>query len=79
MHVIKCLKDIELLRASQAVSAVMTDRLEIDLHMIHDWSDEDRQYAFEEFHADLCQCGFVIVFETISDVNQMEELGIQAV
>jgi hypothetical protein len=76
MYLIKCLNDIYYLREIKALSIAMLDQLESDLRVIHKWNDEDQEYSFEDFHTDVLQCGCIVIFKTIEDIDMMEELGV---
>lgn len=76
MQLIKCLRDITRLRQKMVLPKKMLDRLETDLRIIHRWNDEDRECPFEDFHADVFLCGGIAIFETVSDLNMMDALGV---
>jgi hypothetical protein len=76
MYLIKCLNDINYLREIKALSSVMLDQLESDLRVIPEWNDEDHEYSFEEFHTDVLQCGCIVIFKALEDIERMEELGV---
>ena len=76
MQLIKCLRDITRLRHKMVFPREMLDRLEADLRIIHRWHDEDREFPFEDFHTDIFLCGGIVIFDTVSDLNMMDEIGV---
>lgn len=76
MFLLKCVNDVGELRKKGFFPEEFLKKLAEDLRILHEWYDEDKEFPFEEFHADILECGYVAVLEAEQYENELELLGV---
>ena len=76
MEVIKRIGDIEKLKKEGKLPDELIEKIEDDLHIIHEWSDMDEECCFEDFDADDFGYGYIAIFEGEKEKQDYEKIGL---
>lgn len=76
MEEVKCIGDIEKLRGAAEFPNDLIDKIEDDLHIVHEWSDMDEESCFEEFDADDFGYGHIAIFDGMEEKKDYEKIGL---
>ena len=72
---IKCIKDIEELKAIEGIPALLVEMITEDLVILKKWSDEDDEVSMEEFNADDFDYGYIVVLEGNESAEEIKNVG----
>ena len=75
MEEVKCICDIAKLRKEGKLPHELIEKIEEDLHIVHEWSDIDEDCCFEEFDADDFGCGHIAILDGTEDKQGYEKIG----
>ena len=70
---IKCLKDIQELEAKNILPKELLEYVNIDLHTIKAWADQDEEYTFEEYNCDYSGNGYIIILSGKETTKELED------
>ena len=73
---IKCFKDIEVLKASKDIPALLVELINEDLVILKKWSDEDDEVSMEEFNTDDFGYGYIVVLEGNESEADIKNVGL---
>ena len=73
---IKCFKDIEVLKASEGIPALLVEMINEDLVILKKWSDEDDEVSMEEFNTDDFGYGYIVVLEGNESEADIKNVGL---
>lgn len=73
---IKCLKDIEALKARKDIPAALVEMVNEDLAILKKWSDEDDEVSMEEFNTDDFDYGYIVVLEGNESEEDIKNVGL---
>lgn len=73
---IKCLKDIEALKARKDIPAALVEMVNEDLTILKKWSDEDDEVSMEEFNTDDFDYGYIVVLEGNESEEDIKNVGL---
>ena len=76
MEEIKCISDIEKLKKEGNFPDELIEKIEDDLHIIHEWSDMDEECCFEDFDADDFGYGHIAIFDGTEEKQDYEKIGL---
>ena len=76
MEVIKRIGDIEKLRKERKLPNELIEKIEDDLHIVHEWSDMDEECCFEDFDADDFGYGHIAIFDGTEEKQDYEKIGL---
>lgn len=73
---IKCFKDIEVLKASKDIPALLVELINEDLVILKKWSDEDDEVSMEEFNTDDFGYGYIVVLDGNESEADIKNVGL---
>ena len=73
---IKCIKDIEELKAIEGIPALLVEMITEDLVILKKWSDEDDEVSMEDFNADDFDYGYIVVLEGNESAEEIKNVGL---
>lgn len=73
---IKCIKDIEVLKAIEGIPALLVEMITEDLVILKKWSDEDDEVSMEEFNTDDFGYGYIVVLEGNESAEEIKNVGL---
>lgn len=73
---IKCFKDIEVLKASEGIPALLVEMINEDLVILKKWSDEDDEVSMEEFNTDDFGYGYIVVLNGNESLAELQNIGL---
>lgn len=76
MKEIRCLKDITNLKDNPDIPKELIEDITQDLHIIHNWDDQDHEWSFEEFNTDYTNNGYIAILEGMESEDEIKELGL---
>ena len=76
MEEIKRIGDIEKLKKEGKLPDELIEKIEDDLHIIHEWSDMDEECCFEDFDADDFGYGHIAIFDGTEEKQDYEKIGL---
>ena len=76
MEEVKRIGDIEKLRKEGKLPNELIEKVEDDLHIVHEWSDMDEECCFEDFDADDFGYGHIAIFDGTEDKQDYEKIGL---
>ena len=76
MKEIKRIGDIEKLKKEGKLPNELIEKIEDDLHIVHEWSDIDEECCFEDFDADDFGYGHIAIFDGTEDKQDYEKIGL---
>ena len=76
MKEIKRIGDIEKLKKEGNFPNELIEKIEDDLHIVHEWSDMDEECCFEDFDADDFGYGHIAIFEGEEGKQDYEKIGL---
>ena len=76
MEVVKRICDIERLKKEGNFPNELIEKIEDDLHVVHEWSDIDEECCFEDFDADDFGYGHIAIFEGEEEKQDYEKIGL---
>ena len=76
MEVIKRIGDIEKLKIEGCFPNELIEKIEDDLHIVHEWSDMDEECCFEDFDADDFGYGHIAIFDGTEEKQDYEKIGL---
>ena len=76
MEEIKRIGDIEKLKKEGNFPNELIEKIEDDLHIVHEWSDMDEECCFEDFDADDFGYGHIAIFDGKEEKQDYEKIGL---
>ena len=76
MEEIKRIGDIEKLKKEGNFPNELIEKIEDDLHIVHEWSDMDEECCFEDFDADDFGYGHIAIFDGTEEKQDYEKIGL---
>ena len=76
MEEVKCISDIEKLKKGGKLPNELIEKIEDDLHIVHEWSDMDEECCFEDFDADDFGYGHIAIFDETEEKQDYEKIGL---
>ena len=76
MKEIKRIDDIEKLKKEGKLPNELIEKIEDDLHIVHEWSDMDEECCFEDFDADDFGYGHIAIFDGTEEKQDYEKIGL---
>ena len=76
MEEVKRIGDIEKLKKEGKLPNELIEKVEDDLHIVHEWSDMDEECCFEDFDADDFGYGHIAIFDGTEDKQDYEKIGL---
>ena len=76
MKEVKRIGDIEKLRKEGKFPEDLIEKIEEDLHIVHEWSDIDEECCFEDFDADDFGYGHIAIFDGAEEKQDYEKIGL---
>ena len=76
MEEVKRIGDIEKLKKEGKLPNELIEKIEDDLHIVHEWSDIDEECCFEDFDADDFGYGHIAIFDGTEDKQDYEKIGL---
>ena len=76
MEEIKRIGDIERLKKEGNFLNELIEKIEDDLHIVHEWSDMDEECCFEDFDADDFGYGHIAIFDGTEEKQDYEKIGL---
>ena len=76
MKEIKRISDIEKLKKEGSFPNELIEKIEDDLHIVHEWSDMDEECCFEDFDADDFGYGHIAIFDGTEEKQDYEKIGL---
>ena len=76
MKEVKRIGDIEKLRKEGKFPEDLIEKIEEDLHIVHEWSDIDEECCFEDFDADDFGYGHIAIFDGTEEKQDYEKIGL---
>ena len=76
MEEVKRIGDIEKLKKEGKLPNELIEKVEDDLHIVHEWSDMDEECCFEDFDADNFGYGHIAIFDGTEDKQDYEKIGL---
>ena len=76
MEEVKRIGDIEKLRKEGKLPNELIEKVEDDLHIVHEWSDIDEECCFEDFDADDFGYGHIAIFDGTEEKQDYEKIGL---
>ena len=73
---VKCMGDVEKLRKEEKLPNELIEKLEEDLHIVHEWSDMDEECCYEDFDADDFGYGHIAIFGGKEEKQDYEKIGL---
>ena len=76
MEEVKRIGDIEKLKKEGKLPNELIDKVEDDLHIVHEWSDMDEECCFEDFDADNFGYGHIAILDGTEEKQDYEKIGL---
>jgi len=76
MEEVKCICNIVKLRKEGKLPDELIEKIEEDLHIVHEWSDIEEDCCFEDFNADDFGYGHIAIFDGTEEKLDYEKIGI---
>ena len=76
MEEIKRIGDIERLKKERNFPNELIEKIEDDLHIVHEWSDMDEECCFDDFDADDFGYGHIAIFDGTEEKQDYEKIGL---
>ena len=76
MEEVKCMRDIEKLRKEGKLPYELIEKIEEDLHIVHEWCNIDEDCCFEDFDADDFGYGHIAIFDGAEEKQDYEKIGL---
>ena len=76
MKEVKRMGDIERLRIEGKFTDELLEKIEEDLHVVHEWSDIDEECCFEDFDADDFGYGHIAILDGTEEKQDYEKIGL---
>ncbi|MPM49870.1 hypothetical protein SDC9_96604 [bioreactor metagenome] len=76
MEEVKRIGDIEKLKKDGKLPNELIEKIEDDLHIVHEWSDMDEESCFEDFNADNFGYGHIAIFDGTEEKQDYVKIGL---
>ena len=76
MEEVKRIGDIAKLKKEGKLPNELIEKVEDDLHIVHEWSDIDEECCFEDFDADDFGYGHIAIFDGTEEKQDYEKIGL---
>ena len=76
MEEVKRIGDIEKLKKEGKLPNELIEKIEDDLHIVHEWSDMEEECCFGDFDADDFGYGHIAIFDGTEEKQDYEKIGL---